>query len=192
MGVTYDNEKQMFVFDFEHDGAEDIVKLTGDGYQVEAFGKCFYYGYEFSDQVDSNVRSAFIKYVKFNDALQDSPDLTQFIKKAVDNLHKKINLYDYNLVVMPESSSKVNQYMSRYIYRFAQPKLCHVRDVLNPQIDEKLCASIRQQNVLVIDDVTTSGSTLNEILRTLRILNEDNEITIFSLIGRKDLMAEAI
>ena len=41
MGVTYDNEKQMFVFDFEHDGVEDIVKLTGDGYQVEAFGKCF-------------------------------------------------------------------------------------------------------------------------------------------------------
>ena len=192
MGVTFDNEKQMFVFDFEHDGTEDIVKLTGDGYQVEAFGKCFYYGYEFSEQVDSNVRSAFIKYVKFNVNLQDSPDLTQFIKKAVDNLDKKINLYDYNLVVMPESSSKVNQYMSRYIYRFAQPKICHVRDVLNPQIDEKLCASIRQQNVLVIDDVTTSGSTLNEILRTLRILNEDNEITIFSLIGRKDLMAEAV
>ena len=48
-----------------------------------------------------------------------------------------------------------------------------------------------QQNVQVIDDVTTSGSTLNEILRTLRILNEDNEITIFSLIGRKDLMAES-
>jgi len=192
MGVTYDNEKQMFVFDFEHDGVEDIVKLTGDGYQVEAFGKCFYYGYEFSDQVDSSVRSAFIKYVKFNDNLQDSPDLTQFIKKAVDNLHKKINLYDYNLVVMPESLSKVNQYMSRYIYRFAQPKLCHVRDILNPHVDEKLCASIRQQNVLVIDDVTTSGSTLNEILRTLRILNEDNKITIFSLIGRKDLMAEAV
>ena len=42
----------------------------------------------------------------------------------------------------------------------------------------------------VIDDVATSGSTLNEILRTLRILNEDNAITIFSLIGRKDLMAD--
>ena len=52
------------------------------------------------------------------------------------------------------------------------------------------CAKIRQQNVQVIDDVATSGSTLNEILRVLRILNEDNEIAIFSLIGRKDLMAD--
>ena len=60
------------------------------------------------------------------------------------------------------------------------------------ETDERLCASICQQNVLIIDDVTTSGSTLNEILRTLRILNEDNEITIFSLIGRKDLMAETV
>ena len=56
--------------------------------------------------------------------------------------------------------------------------------------DEELCRTIRQQNVLVIDDVATSGSTLNEVLRTLRILNDDNQITIFSLIGRKDLMAE--
>ena len=192
MGVTFDSEKQMFVFDFEHDGAEDIINLTGDGYQVKAFGRCFYYGYEFSEQVDGNVRSAFINYVKFAKNLQDNPDLTDFIKNAIDNLSKKINLYDYNLVVMPESSSKVNQYMLRYIYRFAQPKLCKVQDILNPDMDEKLCASIRQQNVLIIDDVTTSGSTLNEILRTLRILNEDNEITIFSLLGRKDLMAEAM
>lgn len=192
MGVTFDSEKQMFVFDFGHDGAEDIINLTGDGYQVKAFGRCFYYGYEFSEQVDGNVRSAFINYVKFAKNLQDNPDLTDFIKNAIDNLGKKIDLYDYNLVVMPESSSKVNQYMLRYIYRFAQPKLCKVQDILNPDMDEKLCASIRQQNVLIIDDVTTSGSTLNEILRTLRILNEDNEITIFSLLGRKDWMAEAV
>ena len=266
MGVTFDDTEKKFVFDFEHDGAEDIVSLTGNGYQVEAFGKCFYYGYEFSDQVDGPVRSAFIKYIKFTEALQDTPDLTQFIKKAVDNLDKQINLYDYDLVVMPESSSKVNQYMLRYIYRFAQPTLrkmelvkalpssisfdmdafeqSYLNDVLEngrprytepqkeevrqsinkmldlihqkdyftiakdvkkskfrpymmaflkfaTQADEELCSTIRKQNVLVIDDVTTSGSTLNEILRTLRILNEDNEITIFSLIGRKDLMADS-
>ena len=57
--------------------------------------------------------------------------------------------------------------------------------------DKELYATIRKQNVLVIDDVTTSGSTLNEILRSLRIVNDDNNITIFSLIGRKDLMADS-
>ena len=255
------------MFDFEHDGKDDIVSLTGDGYQVEAFGRCFYYGYEFSDQVDGSVRSAFIKHVKFTEDLQNNPDLTHFIKKAIDNLNRRINLYDYNLVVMPESSSKVNQYMLRYIYRFAQPMLrkmelvkslparisfdmdayeqSYLNDVLEngrprytqaqkdevkqsiakmldlihqkdyftiardvkksrfrpymmnflrfaTEQDKELCATIRKQNILVMDDVTTSGSTLNEVLRALRILNDDNEITIFSLIGRKDLMAETM
>lgn len=266
MGITYDDVLQRFVFDFEHDGAEDIVSLTGAGYQVEAFGRCFYYGYEFAEQVDGATRSAFIKHVKFSEPIQESPDLAMFIKRAVDNLSRQINLYDYDLVVMPESTSKVNQYMLRYIYRFAQPTLrkmelvkalpasisfdmdafgqqylddvlengraryteaqkeevrqsigqmldlIHKKDYFTiardvkksrfrpymmqflkfaSQADEELCASIRRQNVLIIDDVATSGSTINEILRTLRILNEDNSIAIFSLIGRKDLMADA-
>ena len=37
MGVRFDSEQQRFVFDFEHDGTGDIVSLTGEGYQVEAF-----------------------------------------------------------------------------------------------------------------------------------------------------------
>lgn len=267
MGITFDHELQRFVFDFEHDGKDDIVSLTGTGYEIEAFGKCFYYGYEFSAQVDGTTRSAFIKHVKFSEPLQEHPELTEFIKKAVDNLSRQINLYDYNLVVMPESSSKVNQYMLRYIYRFAQPMLhsmelvkalpasisfdidgyekqymndvlengrpryteaqkAEVRESIGQMLDlihkkdyftiakdvkksrmrpymmhflkfasgedMELCKRIRKQNVLLVDDVATSGSTLNEVLRVLRILNEDNNITIFSLIGRKDLMADAM
>ena len=266
MGISYDSVLQRFMFDFEHDGAEDIVSLTGSGYQVEAFGRCFYYGYEFAEQVDGATRTAFIKHVKFTEPINDNPDLSKFIRNAVDNLSHQINLYDYNLVVMPESTSKVNQYMLRYIYRFAQPTLrkmelvkalpasisfdmdafeqqylddvlengrpryteaqkeevrqsisqmldlIHKKDYFtiakdvrksrfrpymmqflkfSNKADEELCASIRKQNVLIIDDVATSGSTINEILRTLRILNEDNDIAIFSLIGRKDLMADA-
>ena len=265
MGVRYDSEMQRFVFDFEHDGAEDIISLTGNGYEVEAFGKCFYYGYEFGEEVSSSLRSAFIHRVKFSDNLQEDAALTQFIQKAVNGLSRRINLYDYDLVVMPQSSSRVNNYMLRYIYRFAQPTLrkmelvknlpanisfdmdafteAYLNDTLengrprytekqkedvrlqigqmldlihrkdyftiakdvkksrfrpymmeflrfSSLADEQLCRIIREQNVLVIDDVTTSGSTLGEVLRTLRILNEDNRISIFSLIGRKDLMAD--
>ena len=267
MGVSFNSEKNSFLFDFDHDDKKDIVSLTGTGYQVEAFGKCFYYGYEFSEQVDGALRSAFIKYVKFSESLQTNPDLTRFIQKAINQLNEKINLYDYDLVVMPQSSSKVNQYMLRYLYRFAQPSLHYLElvkslpekisfdmqayekqyldDVLEngrprytdsqkkevkssidqmmeqihkkeyftiakdvkkskmrPYIthflkfrneeDAELCAKIKKQNVLIVDDIATSGSTLNEVLRAIRILNEDNQIAIFSLIGRKDLMIESI
>lgn len=192
MGITFDIEKQKFQFDFEHDGTSDLVTLTGSGYQVEAFGKCFYYGYEFEPEIDSETRTKFIQYVKFSPSIQKDENLSHFIQKAINDLNGKINLYDYDLVIYPESSSQVNQYMLRYIYRFAQPTLRKYKDVqqLDAESGGTLCTTIRNQNILVIDDITTSGSTLNEILRTLRILNQDNSITIFSLLGRKNLMAE--
>lgn len=208
MGVKFDQELDRFVFDFEHDGTNDIIELTGSGYEVTAFSHCFYYGYEFSNEIDGVLRSAFIKFVKFTSNLQENPDITRFIRKAIDDLNKKINIYDYDLVVMPESSSKVNQYMMRYIYRFAQPMLRQMelvkslpsnvsfdmdgKEVFANEKDELLCKTIRQQNVLIIDDIATSGSTLNEVLRALRLLNEDNKITIFSLIGRKDLTIDSM
>ena len=192
MGITFDIEQQKFKFDFEHDGTSDLVTLTGSGYQVEAFGKCFYYGYEFEPEIDSETRTKFIQYVKFSSSIQKDEDLSHFIQKAINDLNAKINLYDYDLVIYPESSSQVNQYMLRYIYRFAQPTLRTYEMFLQFATDaaRELCATIKNQNILIIDDITTSGSTLNEILRTLRILNEDNSITIFSLLGRKNLMAE--
>lgn len=36
MGINYNAERGTFEFDFEHDGREDIISLTGSGYKVEA------------------------------------------------------------------------------------------------------------------------------------------------------------
>ena len=102
-------------------------------------------------------------------------DVKQSIAKMLELIHQK----DYFTIARDVRKSRFRPYMVNFL-RFATEE------------DRELCATIRNQNILVMDDVTTSGSTLNEILRTLRILNEDNEITIFSLIGRKDLMAEAV
>jgi hypothetical protein len=140
MGVTFDDTEKKFVFDFEHDGAED---------------KSFQ------------------------------------IRKAIDTVHKQIDLYKYDLVIFPQCRSRECQYMSRYIYRFNQPRLRNFDEVLSSPMSEELSSMIRQKNVLVISDFKTGSSTLNEVLRSLRIVNDDNNITIFSLIGRKDLMADS-
>lgn len=42
-------------------------------------------------------------------------------------------------------------------------------------------------NVLVVDDVNTSGSTLNEILRMLGKLNPSLEVYVFTLIGKPEI-----
>ena len=115
-----------------------------------------------------------------------SEDMGLSIRSAVDGVHKKINLYNYDLVVMPQNRTKVNQYMMRYIYRFNQPRLLNVEDILSEPIDEELSSLIRQQNVLVIEDDSDCVSTLNEVLCTLRNLKKDNNIAIFSIIGRNN------
>lgn len=61
MGITFDREQHKFQFDFEHDGTSDLITLTGSGYQVEAFDKCFYYGYEFEPEIDSEIAKPILK-----------------------------------------------------------------------------------------------------------------------------------
>ncbi|MBO7597828.1 MAG: hypothetical protein J6T70_12375 [Bacteroidales bacterium] len=186
MGITFFDGTNKFVFDFEHD---EVVSLKGFGSNLNYLDNCFYYGFDFADDVPDAIRNKFNHFIKCNVGLKTKPELTDIIQRAVDSLHKQVNLYFYELVIMPDLQNDVTRYMMRYIYRFAQPKMVYYKDVLSA--DAELCAQIRKQNVLIIDDVTTSGSTLGEILRTLRIINEDNKITIFSLIGRKDLMADS-
>ena len=100
-------------------------------------------------------------------------------KNSINAMLELIHQKDYFTIAKDVKKSKLRPYIMNFL-RFESEE------------ERELCSMIRQQNVLVIDDVTTSGSTLNEVLRTLRILNEDNEITIFSLIGRNDLMAESL
>jgi hypoxanthine phosphoribosyltransferase len=102
-------------------------------------------------------------------------EVKQSIQTMLDLIHQK----DYFTIAKDVRKSRFRPYMMNFL-KFATEQ------------DEQLCATIRKQNILVMDDVTTSGSTLNEVLRVLRILNEDNDVTVFSLIGRKDLMAETM
>lgn len=45
--------------------------------------------------------------------------------------------------------------------------------------------SLHGGNILIVDDINTSGSTIDEIIRILRKLNKESRIYIFTLIGRE-------
>ena len=81
--------------------------------------------------------------------------MTQFIQKAINDLNRQINLYDYDLVVMPESSSKVNQYMLRYIYRFAQPSLHRME--LVKSLPEHISFDMAAYEEQYLNDVLENG-----------------------------------
>ena len=49
--------------------------------------------------------------------------------------------------------------------------------------DVKRISNLQGKKILIVDDINTSGSTLNEILRIVRKINPDCEIFIYNLIG---------
>lgn len=63
----------------------------------------------------------------------------------------------------------------RYIQNFLR---------FSSRTDKKLFKSINKGKVLIVDDINTSGSTINEILRMLNEINPHCKIYIFTLIGK--------
>lgn len=260
-GVHYDKETNAFTFDFEHDNETDIIKLEQIGYSIEAFERCYHYGYEFAKDVDSSVRTQFIKHIKFPESFDSDEDLKMFIRRAVGYLDSKITLPKYNVVVIPESMSELNRKMLTHLSRITTTEYIKMElvkelpskiefdykrfteEVLNSTIDGKprytqrqkeevisriesimddihkkqyfsiardikkskyrqyiknyyrfkdneskeLYTSLSNTNVILLDDIVTSGTTIYHMLETLRCVNETNNIVVFSLIGRKDI-----
>ena len=50
--------------------------------------------------------------------------------------------------------------------------------------DEKFYKTIKNENVLVVDDDSTTMSTLQYVVNTLRLINDENELTLFCLFGK--------
>ena len=45
--------------------------------------------------------------------------------------------------------------------------------------------SNKNENALVVDDVSTTMSNLQYVVNTLRLINDENELTLFCLLGNK-------
>jgi len=177
-GVQYDSRSNSFTFDFTQDSEHDIIKLTNHGlFQSSIYNKCFYFKYQFEDDVDSSVRANFIEYIKFHENM-DNGDVSAFIEKAVNSLDDTINIREYDTVVYPQSISEINRKVISYIRLFGYP------DFLTFELVKEAFNKLTQPKVLVIDDVMTSGATLSYIINTIYKVNPNATVVVFTLIGK--------
>lgn len=260
-GVHYDNVNDCFVFDFTQDNEHDIVKLTNHGLiQSDTYNKCFYFKYQFENDVNSTLRGKFIEYIKFHNGMNNN-DVNTFVKKAVNSLDDTIDLRDFNTIIYPQSISEINRKVISYIRLFGYPefltfelvkeppvdlsfdyvsykrevldathkignkvypkyteeekekKIEDIRDMMeklkkneyfsigrdmkykyrkylknfyhfNNKEDEESFNKLKQPKVLIIDDVMTSGATLNYIINTIYKINSNATVVVFTLIGK--------
>jgi hypothetical protein len=93
------------------------------------------------------------------------------IEKVLDAIHHS----DYFSIANSVKNNKYKPYFNQFL-TFATEK------------EERLYQNLQNKNVLIVDDVSTTGSTIYEILKTLRSLNSTNKIVIFTVIGKKQLL----
>lgn len=189
-GIKTSNNGESFTFDFSTDDTNDIISLIrNQPYKLEAYGDTYYYSYEFSSSTDSPIRAKFIKYIKDNFHINDE-EVSRFITSALNNLNKEINLASYTAIVYPESLSDLNRRCLRYIRSLSDGKIISfdvVETLSQSTEEENKHLSKLKGNVLVLDDIVTSGATISNILKAIRVINPNNSIVVFSLIGTNKL-----
>lgn len=109
-------------------------------------------------------------YDSFEADYSDDFNTYNQMKQYVDNvLLPKIHQLDYFSLaqsVKPKYRGYIKQYLS-----------------LSDTAADKL-AKLQGSNILIIDDINTSGSTLDEILRVVNAVNDSCNIFIYTLIGK--------
>ena len=244
-----------FTFDFNNNGEEDIISLSGSLKSSEVYGNTYFFQYEFNDNVPSSTRSAFIHALKFDQSQLGAGNVDNFIETAISNLSRAINLADVDIFLYPQSSSPLTKDLVDRLDSFTDSdayvkievmkkavneidfnwskfeKYCENHNVpKNAQIvmkskmdkmlddihsldyfsiaknikDQKykrflstvykfydaktieLVKSIKGKKILIVDDIYTSGVTIEQILKAYRALDPDdsNVVAVFTLIGK--------
>jgi hypothetical protein len=98
---------------------------------------------------------------------QQKEEVIKNIQAMIDSIH---NL-EYFSIARDVKKTKYRQYIRKY-YTFKDEN------------DRQLFETIQNTNILIIDDIVTSGTTISHLLKCLRSVNDTNNIVIFSLIGK--------
>ncbi len=103
-----------FLFNFNVDGEGEIIKLTEDVRKSAIYDNAFYYAYEFDSNVDSAVRTEFIRSLKFESCIPER-DKEMFMRAAVNKFCQHENLYNFDCIIFPQSESELVVRMLEYI-----------------------------------------------------------------------------
>ena len=194
-GVTY--EDNVFKFDFTKDEKSDIISISNIFDNTsEIRNNIYHFGYKFNNNIDGRIKSEFLKQLKYRDlSTITNEDYNMFIKKSIHELQKKVNLAKVNLIVYPETKSPLVMDMLKYIYRFTAPTiksydlvkkaLIKKEEYLKNKQDKDIVKAIESEsNILIIDDVDISETTIKELIRNINLVNDKTKKIIFTLIGK--------
>jgi phosphoribosylpyrophosphate synthetase len=88
------------------------------------------------------------------------------IQKILDD----IKIYDYFSIANAVKKPKYRKFFKDFL-------------IFKNKEDEQLFNQLENSNVLIVDDINTSGTTITECLRLINSVNSDSKKVVFTLIG---------
>lgn len=187
------------------DNPDDIIYLH-EGKLVKAVMcdllNTYHYAYEFTSNAPDKTQAEFFDALRFNiDSLDVDTKhnlVDTVIELFVNELKRNgISPYHFSPIAYPRLRSSLNCEVIRRMSRthYCTVSTFEVIESMNnnyPNIEDDreartFKAISEAKAILVVDDVTTTGSTLVETVRTIRALNIESPIVIFTIVGKQHL-----
>lgn len=112
-GISYKDE---FIFNFEIDGENDIIKLKNTTLKKSSIGdNVFLFQYNFETTANSSIRKKFFDYFRFDNIFDSTNEKRLFLNFALDNLYSNININEFDAIVYPKSRSNINELIIKQI-----------------------------------------------------------------------------
>jgi len=102
----------------------------------------------------------------------DNPNYGQMVEHVKEDILPKIKRLDY-FSLAHNVKPKYRPFIKNYL---GFPDIEKLEEF----------SKLKGENILIVDDINTSGSTLNEILRILNEVNDQCNIFIYTLIGKEN------
>ena len=169
-GISYKNCLDSFEFDFEHDNKTDIIKLTKSISVYKDLGPCTYFGYEFEQDIDRDVKKKIIDYLKYS----DDKDIKQLVVRAVNSLYEVVDLSKFKTIIYPESSSKLNNLIINAIHDVCPVSFnsCKLIKELpkNIEFEYETYKNFLKNNGVPLKDIETSCKNVEKMIDNIHEL----------------------
>lgn len=149
------------------DALEKFIPNYTKQYNCILFG-----GYTFANVNPENVTKHFFNI----------DDIDSVIDPAIRQLNNHTKLSSFGHVIISRNMTPYSREFLRRITRLNRVKLLYIDDIL---VKPDLCRV--SKNILVVDDPHISGSTLADIIKTIRSVKDDDNIVVFTLLGKREL-----